>query len=174
MVRRRSMAARGDKDVNILEKVLAAYGEVAETTGLPEMAMSSLCRLEPQHFADEDALWQTFEAFAPQEGWLCFQSVVRVFTAGRLERGRPEEGRLLHAEAVNARNESLRIRPDGNGGWWFDVFTEEGGEPCLVDEVSFLRRGGGRVHYRRYWRHEEFHGVHPFTARFVGFSEGKK
>lgn len=158
--------------MNVLDDVLSAYRALQKKYGLPDMETANLHRLVPEHFHDEASLWRAIEEFAPTDGWLCFQSAVRAFSRGELERGRPEDGQLLNGEAVNARNESLRIRPDGSGGWWLDIFSEGNGEPCLVDEVRLVRRGGpGHLHYRRYWRHHEFHGMHQFAARFIGFSE---
>jgi hypothetical protein len=115
--------------------------------------------------------------FAPDSGWLCFQSEVLRIHDGQLPGPDEDRGLPLSGELVNGAGESLHLRQNGRGGWIVTRFTPEQGKEYLVDDCSLIahesnperRRDPGQLCYRRYWCLDPHHGVRQAAARFIGF-----
>jgi hypothetical protein len=115
-------------------------------------------------------LRQKIEEFAPEQGWLCFQSEVKYFCE-------PAEmsfsGILLYGEVVkNTTNQSLHIREDGQNGWILTYFEETNENIYLVENTVFLGETNlvsNQLRYRVYWQHENNQGYYQLAARFNGF-----
>lgn len=137
-----------------------------------------LCRVEafPKSVADQTQVKTILRTFAPDQGWLCFQSRVDRFLPGE---DLPDQGILLNGEVTAPSGESLHIRQDGDGSWVLTRFVEqapdERGATHLVEEVTFLGEPLARFEptqdlcYRRYWGYDPDFGYRPVLARFVGF-----
>lgn len=113
------------------------------------------------------AVRRALEAFAPAEGWLCFQSAVLPFRRGE---PLPDAGTILYGEVCRADGASLHLRQAAGGGWRLTAYrpVAEGTE-YLTEEVTRLvepAKGGGELRYRRYWGRPEstaeaWHGGPP-------------
>ncbi len=132
--------------------------------------------IEPPLASAEEA-YSALEDFSPTQGWVGFQSVDRSFTAGDLPPMDIETGKLLAAEAVNAKGESLHIRYDGAGGWIGARYVAVVGGDRLADIMVHFANGKtndkklGKLRYRRFWRIDPEHGTEPYAACFIGFGE---
>lgn len=155
---------------------------------IPEMRLESVrvlsVSVEADPFGPEAGaaeLERQIADFAPDRGWVCYQSEVATVQDGQLPRSDSKRGLLLSGELVNLANESLHIRQDGQGGWVVTRFIPDQGEEYLVDDYSLIvherdperRANPGRAYYRRYWRPDPQHGIRQAAARFIGFDEGR-
>ncbi len=157
--------------------LLELYSTVAKGENrLPEMEDQTFTLkailLEPPLASVEEA-YKALEDFSPTQGWVGFQSANRCFTAGDLPPMDNETGKLLAAEAVNAKGESLHIRYDGAGRWFVTHYIAEAGDDCLAETVAHIANDKklGKLRYRRFWRIDPEHGAEPYAACFIGFGE---
>lgn len=170
-----------------LEELRDAYRRFREDQdGLPEMDLARVLitptpvpadPFDPQpgskHLAEEIA------HFAPDAGWLCYQSKVVEVKDGNLAGNQDGLGLILSGELTNAAGESLHIRQDGRGGWLVSRFTPDQGDCYLADIQRLIvhaphqdqPRRARYLRYRRYWKQDEHHGVRQHAACFIGFSE---
>lgn len=109
---------------------------------------------------------QQIEKFAPEQGWLCFQSEVQYFPKpedntenaehqiSSLKKSRwwtrilpkfsgtsfkmPSSSILLYGEVLKGQKHTLHIREDGQGGWVLTEFIEGKGNNYLVEDQKFL------------------------------------
>ena len=140
----------------------------------------ALCRVETftKSVTDPSGVRKFLRAFAPKQGWLCFQSRIERFLPGE---DLPDHGILLYGEVVSLADQSLHIRQNGGGGWILTRFVEQALDEReathLVEEITFLgetleRFGPPKdLRYRRYWGHDPDFGYRPLLARFAGFTE---
>jgi len=115
---------------------------------------------------------QKVAEFAPEQGWLCFQSKVDYF---REPAKMSFSGILLYGEVVKkATNQSLHIREEGQNGWILTYFEETEGDNYLVENTVLLGEkelAPNKLGYRVYWQHDEKQGYRQLAARFNGFSD---
>ena len=160
-----------------LDQLLPAYNQVAAEHGLPKLQADHL-DIATHELDDPDAVWQRLTAFAPDSGWLCFQSRVADIRPGHdLPRPSPDNGVLLSAECHNSRSgHSLHLRQNGRGGWLVSEFHPGSGEPCLSEEVQRVAHQAQdsdantprRLRYRRCWTLNG-DGARQQAAYFIGF-----
>jgi len=149
--------------------LLGAANTVLSRHNLPEL---SACQWQITTVLCDDyaALLHTLRDFAPDEGWLGCQSHNILCQAGELTL--PPASRIIDGELyARARDESLHLRHDGQGGWLLTRYTVGGGKSGLSDTVTLLgaNREVGTLTYQRLWCHDPRHGLHQFAARFTGF-----
>ena len=176
-----------------LEGLLGVYDQFRDLRDrdgdlLPRMRIESLQvrparvrALPSEPSAGASELAQLIADFAPDSGWLCFQSEVMQVRGAVLPEPDRARGLLLSGELVDADGESLHIRQDGRGGWIATRFTPGVGERYLVDEHRLVvfepdpdrRDRPGWLRYLRYWRLDPDHGIRQAAARFIGFDEGR-
>lgn len=151
--------------------------------------------LKPQSYQTPEKVLEMVKNFAPEQGWLCFQSNVEYFCQQDFceHKSLPDSGLLLYGEVVNAQGQSLHIREDGEGGWILTEFEETEGDDFLVEERTFLgekqlflkkteeqqflgekqlfleKTDVPKLLYRVYWQYDEKHGYRQFSACFKGF-----
>ena len=152
-----------------------------QSYGLPEMRLAEV-RIDPiaipadalDPAAGAARLAQEIAAFAPNQGWLCYQSAVVAFPPGGLPEADADRGLILSGELTNTAKHSLHIRQDGRGGWHLTRFTPGAGDAYLVDDHCLIAHGSDpqhprRLHYRRYWTQDDQHGIRQAAACFIGF-----
>ena len=168
--------------MSALTTTLAAYKRLSRTLGLPELeARRVMC--ETQTFDKEEAVLDNIKAFAPDEGWLRYQSeLVAVETLAWKPRN-DNAGRLLYGELVNVNDSrSMAVRPLGDR-WRVVTITEgSGDQEYLAEQVAFLRdvpgiqgtppaAGKEALRYVVYWA-VDADGSRPALSRFTGFGKG--
>jgi len=154
--------------------------KLSKITGLPKNFPNNwkLCGLNIKSEACEtpEAVQDKIEAFAPKQGWLCFQSEVAYFCQQDFCKNHsiPSHGIILYGEVVNDQT-SLHIREEGQGGWILTELTETQGNEYLVEGKHFLGEGKDltpdKLYYRIYWQYDEQYGYRQFAARFTGFGQ---
>ena len=160
--------------------------KLSTITGLPDNFHHkwTLCDLKiaSELCKTPEAVIEKIEAFAPKQGWLCFQSEVAYFCQQDFCKNHsiPSHGIILYGEVVNDQS-SLHIREEGQGGWILTELTETQGDEYLVERKRFLGEGkvlpGGKrlspdkLYYRIYWQHDKEYGYRQFAARFTGFGQ---
>ena len=130
-----------------------------------------LCNLtiKPKTYSTEEQVQvrQQVEKFAPEPGWLCFQSEVQYFPKPEdntekaenkvppVKKDRfwtrllrkvsgtpfkmPSSSILLYGEVINAQGHTLHIRENGQGGWILTYFIEgKKGNHYLVEDQVLL------------------------------------
>lgn len=160
-----------------LEQLLQAYNQVATHHGLPTLQADHI-DIDSSDLDQPDAVWQRLDAFAPDSGWLCFQSRVSDLLPGQpLPRPDANSGLLLSAECHNSRNgHSLQLRQNSHGGWRLTELRPGSGAACLSEAVQLVAHqpqqqssnAPRRLHYQRYWTLDD-HGPRQLAARFSGF-----
>jgi len=117
-----------------------------------------------------DEVWKQFTDFAPEQGWVGFQSANRWFRNGQPPTRSDETGELLNAEVVNSNGASLHIRFVGPH-WIATTYTPaQGGIEYVVDErVHVGVPGVDSLRYRRYWMLGGGQGAYIAHSRFIGF-----
>lgn len=166
-----------------LQRIADAWTGLAQVQRLPRLQTARL-RREARHAGDPETAWKTFTSYQPREGWVQFQSQVIAFNGATPPAHHTDWGFLLAAEAVTTDGRSLLVRQDGNGGLLLVIATPgagEGAEALLADQISQLATGRvaqlqgvvspARLHYRRYWDHDELLGFAPVFAAFLGFAK---
>lgn len=163
-----------------INKILPAYKAIANIFGLPEMQSIQITQTVST-FDSHTALIKMIEAFTPTEGWLCFQSAITYVSASEpLISNDSNNGVLLNAELINAREVSLHVRQIG-AAWATIQYAQINGtsrtasiaaEEFLVDNVNLSAAEAkyGLVCYQRLWQQQEIVGLVPVAARFMGFS----
>lgn len=163
-----------------LKELLHAYEALAAKNCLPEVNIGAL-EADPADYEYPNAVYLRLQAFAPEQGWLCFQSVVAEFwRAADLPGPSRQSGAILTGECINTAEESLHIRQNGRGGWRVTCYRPHAGENYLYDVVTLIAhepsaqrmRNPKRLRYHRYWKLEPDHGIRPFAACFIGFEGG--
>ena len=159
-----------------LDQLLAAYRQVAERQALPPLQAAQL-HINSADLDSPEAVWQQIDAFAPDSGWLCFQSMIADLLPGQpLPRPDADSGLLLSAECHNSNNGySLQLRQNGRGGWRLSEFRPRQGQPCLCEDYPLIAHRGNnpggaprRLRYRRYWTLDD-DGTRQRAACFIGF-----
>jgi hypothetical protein len=163
-----------------LDDLLRTYQALAAKNRLAEMSIAAL-EADPADYDHPDAVYHHLQAFAPEQGWLCFQSVVAEFwRAADLPSPSGQNGVILSGECVNTAGESLHVRQNGRGGWRVTCYRPHAGEKYLYDTVTLIAHEPSaqqlhnpkRLRYHRYWKLEPNHGMRPFAACFIGFEGG--
>ncbi|MEK8016491.1 MAG: hypothetical protein VSS75_006445, partial [Candidatus Parabeggiatoa sp.] len=175
---------------------------LSKITGLPKNFPNNwkLCGLNIKSEPCEtpEAVQDKIEAFAPKQGWLCFQSEVAYFCQHDFcdNHSIPSHGIILYGEVVKDQS-SLHIREDGQGEWIVTELTETQGDEYLVEEKRFLGEGKkltetqgdeylveekrflgegkkltpDELYYRIYWQHDKQYGYRQCAARFTEFRQ---
>ncbi|MEW6559361.1 MAG: hypothetical protein AB1412_04075 [Pseudomonadota bacterium] len=136
---------------------------------LPEMRAAGL-QLQQHRHAQSEALWAAFSAYAPEQGWLKFQSQQLAFSNG-LPSPAPAWGALLQAEAVTADGLSLAVHRLPGGDWTLIEKRHLDVGELLCDQLDHLAHDPrfGALRYRRYWTLDPELGPVQTTACFLGF-----
>ncbi|MBF8274278.1 MAG: hypothetical protein HW380_3383 [Magnetococcales bacterium] len=157
------------------EKVLEAYRALSGLLrrkklgeDLPELTPRGLGHSQ-EHMEDPHRVWEAVKAFAPDQGWICFQSdVAHFFDAGQ----RPPQGVILSAELCRADTPtSLHIRPHSLGGWGVHHLEKllNGGEYwCETMEFLSVAHDVGKLRYEVFWQQDGEAGMVRRVARFCG------
>jgi len=135
--------------------ILQQYTNLAEKHDLPAMTAGG-CDIEIHQHESAEAAWQALVAAKPTAGWFQCQSKQQSFT-GALPAHQPDWGALLAAEVAATDGSSLRIEYQ-NGLWWETCYHHRNEGDLLCDEVRQFLHSGGRLVYRRYWRHDPEQG----------------
>jgi hypothetical protein len=172
--------------MSAIAATLAAYKRLSGKLDLPELeARRVMC--ETQIFGEEGAVLDKIKAFAPDEGWLRYQSeLVAVEAGAEADAWKPRNdsaGRLLYGELVKVDDsQSLAVRPLGDR-WRVVTITEgSGNQQYLAEQVAFLRdvpgirrtppaAGKEALRYVVYWA-VDARGSRPALSRFTGFGKG--
>ena len=118
----------------------------------------------------------------PQQGWICYQSVVQRFMEEETLPERDETtGYLLNAEFVLDNDRSLHIRM-AETGWIVNIIKKQTGHDLLekthylaMPEKESEETMGNfkqRLNYHVIWTLDNDNGYQPSNYRFTGFSEG--
>ncbi len=122
--------------------------------------------------SDHEVVRQKIKEFAPEQGWLCFQSKVHYF---REPDKMSFSGILLYGEVVKkATNQSLHIREEGQNAWILTYFEETEGDNYLLENTVLLGEkelAPKKLGYRLYWQYDEKQGYRQLAARFNGFTD---
>lgn len=166
-----------------LQHIADTWSGLAQEQRLPRLQTARL-RRESRPIQDPETAWESFLSYQPREGWVQFQSQVIAFNAATPRAQHTDWGLLLAAEAVTSDGRSLLVRQDGSGGLLLVIANPgacDGAKEFLADQVSQLATGHvaqlqgvaspARLHYRRYWDHDELLGFVPVFAAFLGFAK---
>ncbi|MCP4702799.1 MAG: hypothetical protein GY862_38960 [Gammaproteobacteria bacterium] len=142
------------------------------------------CILEvtPESCADAEQVRQQIKTFAPEQGWLCFQSKVRRFLTAESFTLAPDTEIILYGELKGKDGRALHIRQDGMGGWKLAYFSSREGDRHLREETVLLAEtnpdvlGEARqnLKYLLYWTQDGAQGWRQAAAAFNGFKEERK
>ncbi|MBF0422018.1 MAG: hypothetical protein HQL73_03405 [Magnetococcales bacterium] len=156
-------------------EVLEAYNRLRKKFGEkslgdvpPELTPCGL-RHHQEHRTTAEEVWQMVNEFAPDQGWICFQSrVAHFFKAENL----PPQGVILSAELCRTDSPtSLHIRPHPLGGWGVHRLERlpEGGE-FWFEEMKFLsvEQDVGFLVHEVYWQQDGEAGMVRKVSRFCG------
>ncbi|MBF0147744.1 MAG: hypothetical protein HQL84_05005 [Magnetococcales bacterium] len=158
------------------ERVLEAYRALSkilrnEKLGedLPELTPRGLLIHKPEHLEDPHRVWEAVQAFAPDQGWICFQSeVTHFFNAGQC----PPRGVILSAELCRVNSPtSLHVRPHPLGGWGVHrLETLPDGRDYWCETMDFLSvaHDVGKLSYQVFWQSDGEAGMVRRVARFCG------
>ncbi|HIE02315.1 MAG TPA: hypothetical protein EYP59_18875 [Thiotrichaceae bacterium] len=158
------------------KELLPILSQLKNVDGLEKLDKLRPCRLKwppkSDTTSDPEEVRQKIKEFAPEQGWLCFQSKVDYF---RELAKMSFSGILLYGEVVKkATNQSLHIREEGQNGWILTYFEETKGEQYLVENTVFCGEkelAPNKLRYRVYWQHDEKQGYRQLGARFNGFTD---
>lgn len=151
-----------------------AYRRLAEMPDEPLPAMETGgVELTSENLRQPEQVLHRWNACAPVQGWLLFQSHQTLFDNG-MPAPAPAWGILLAAEGVDADDVSWSLAQTGDGGWILTRLAPVTGEQPM-DEVRLLARGttDSYLHYQRYWEYQAEHGrFEQAVARFRGIKQG--
>ena len=146
---------------------LELYNRLADRLELPPM-QAGFFRVETQSVDQPDALETAIAGFAPQQGWVQYQSWQGLFDR-ELPGSDSDRGLLLCGEMVNGKGETLTVGPDGRGGWILSrVSHDEQGEGAWDEVVHLAHEGARALRYRRYWKEDAEQGWLQVRAALVG------
>lgn len=149
---------------------------VEEHNLLDGLTKFTTCRLKvsTKHRTTADQIRKDLEAFAPNQGWLCFQNEIVRFIPGEVL---PDKGVILYGEIMNVDDQALHIQQDGVGGWRIAYFSEEQGDTHLVEDHLLMTDVNPdqpsepryNLNYRVYWAQDGEQGYRQVASSFNGF-----
>jgi len=162
-------------------ETLKIYDEIRDKYRYMPAFKPGECEIEPPHDYNAKELDQHLQAFAFDEGWLCYQSeLITVAKGETVLSWNEEQGQLLYGELVG-KSSSLHIRQTPEGQWRLAIISEKQGiNSCgLSQDTSFLaiprndNKGIlNRLNYRIYHIKDE-NGYRQYASRFLGFHRGE-
>ena len=154
--------------------VLDAYRRLADMQDKPLPAMEAGgVELSSETLRDAEQVLVRWNACAPVQGWLLFQSHQALFDNG-MPTPAPAWGNLLAAEGVDADDISWSLAQTGDGRWILTRLAPVVGEQPM-DEVRLLANGvpDTYLRYQRYWQYRPESGrLEQAVARFRGIVQG--
>lgn len=113
------------------------------------------------------------------EGWLCHTGSAQVLRIRAGQATSVPEGAWPECGEAHNGAESLRLSPDGAGGWTLVRYVPDAADGFLVEHRFHARDGNDALLYEVCWKQREAAdglpaAYRPVLSRFVGFGDKKE